>query len=41
MNKFESKYFNTAKKMDDALVSLLEKKILIILLLKIYAMKQK
>lgn len=26
MNKFESKYFNTAKKMDDALVSLLEKK---------------
>ena len=26
MNKFESKYFNTAKKMYDALVSLLEKK---------------
>ena len=26
MNKNESKYFNTAKKMDDALLSLLEKK---------------
>ena len=26
MNKNESRYFNTAKKMDDALISLLEKK---------------
>lgn len=26
MNKFESKYFNTAKKMDDALISLLQEK---------------
>ena len=26
MNKFESKYFNTAKKMDNALISLLEEK---------------
>lgn len=40
MNKSESKYFNTAVRMDEALLELLEKRILRILQLRKYAKRQ-
>lgn len=41
MNKNESKYFNTAIKMDQAFLELLEKKDFLILQLKKFVIKQK
>ena len=40
MNKNESKYFNTAVKMDKALLTLLEKRILSTFLSRKFVMKQ-